>query len=116
MQEEKEAGRVFSYKEKQRFYIGQIFWWGRLYNMRESFQGIVAFPSQDMVKRTKLFSQLTSHSTKKLKGPDTTQGDIKKTRGFHPSASRKTTANQKLMANSLMKKRKPASSRGRCLV
>lgn len=33
-----------------------------------------------MVKRTELFSQLTSHSTKKLKGPDTTQGDIKKTR------------------------------------
>lgn len=79
MQGEKEAGRVFSYKEKHRVYIRQIFWWERLYNTRKSFQGIVAFPSQDMVKRTELFSQLTSHSTKKLKGPDTTQGDIKKT-------------------------------------
>lgn len=115
MQGEKEAGRVFSYKEKHRFYIRQIFWWARLYNTRESFQGIVAFPSQDMVKRTELFSQLTSHSTKKLKGPDTTQKDIKKTRGFHPSASRKTTVNQKLMANSLTKKKKPTSSRERCL-
>lgn len=57
MQGEKEAGRVFSYKEKHRFYIRQIFWWERLYNTRKSFQGIVAFPSQDMVKKNRaLFS------------------------------------------------------------
>ena len=113
MQGKKEGGRVFSYKEKHRFYIRQIFWWAGLYNTRESFQGIVAFPSQDMVKRTELFSQLTSHSTKKFKGPDTTQEDIKKTRGFHPSASRKTTVNQKLMANSITKKKEANKFQGK---
>lgn len=76
MQEKRKQGGSSVTRKNTGSTSGRFFGWERLYNTRKSFQGI-AFPSRDMVKRTELFSQLTSHSTKKLKGPTPLKGTLK---------------------------------------
>lgn len=76
MQEKRKQGGSFSYKGKAQEVYRQIFWWEGLYNTREEFQELWHFPFRIWLKQ-ELFS--ASSLYKEVEGPDTTQGDIKKT-------------------------------------
>lgn len=58
---EKRAGLQL-HRERPKFSVMLIYQWGRRENRRGSFPRIAEFPSQDLVKRTELFSQRASHS------------------------------------------------------